>query len=159
MMPSIKDQVFQFRLTSAEREMLNAIAEEKHVSAGDALREIIHDHSKLVGTPIGVMPPGLDEHGKKACKVMSGFVKRHRLTDDEVRMYSPRQWCERRYEYCVLEEQFKLIVFHGSTNLGQVLEPGWSSKLLTKLEAELAKHGLFVQNYVGFVAIELLEGR
>src|SRR5688572_12802594 len=128
-----KDQVFQFRLSRSEMDMLRATAGDEAQSAGDLLRRLIRDRFALRGSPIGVMPPGLDAKGKEAWRVVSAFAKRHKLTQG-VTVHSARQWILLGHEFGV-EPSSKLIVGHEGTDLGPVIDNRVETKLGPKLEA------------------------
>jgi hypothetical protein len=96
----------------------------------------------MTPSPLTAAPPGLDEKGRIACRIIGAFAKRHQLGDDAY-FYSPAQWTLR-------DEAFgadsKLIVVYDGSEFASLYNTHYEAEaLLEKLQQQLEKHGMFME--------------
>ena len=129
-------------ISDTERSVLQELAKECSVSVSEWVRLAIAHGNAMMPSPLTAEPPGLDEKGRLARRIIGAFSKRHQLADDAY-FYSPAQWTLRGEAFGT---DSKLIVVYDGSEFASLYNTHYKAEaLLEKLQQQLEKHGMFIE--------------
>jgi len=129
-------------ISDTERSRLHELAKECGTSVSEWVRSAISHGNAMTPSPLTAAPPGLDEKGQLACRIIGAFAKRHQLADDAY-FYSPAQWTLRGEAFGTGS---KLIIVYDGSEFASLYNTHYEAEaLLEKLQRNLEKHGMFME--------------